>query len=138
MSESASRLKYVSAIMADIASKYDVEGIVGIAVSGVPIATLMATLMNKELSFSVFHPAKLRKEKDVDGTISSNFASIYNKKVIIVDDVITSGRTVKEAVKVVKEQGAKPVAVVVLIDKKNLKEVDGVPVESLIKVTRVG
>ncbi len=60
------------------------------------------------------------------------------KKVIIVDDVITSGRTVKEVINALIAQGAEPIAVTVLIDKVGISEIEGVPVESLIKVNRLG
>jgi len=58
--------------------------------------------------------------------------------VVIVDDVITSGRTIKEVIKVLKNHGAVPTAVIVLIDKKGISEVEDVPVESLIQVSRLG
>ena len=54
------------------------------------------------------------------------------------DDVITSGGTVGEAIKVFRSLGAEPLAAVVLIDKKGLVEVEKVPVESLIRVSRLG
>ena len=38
----------------------------------------------------------------------------------------------------VKDHGGEPIAVTVLIDKAGLSEIDGVPVESLIKVSRLG
>lgn len=139
----SARLRFVSAAMADIALKHGpAEVIVGIAVSGVPFATMMADILDLETGIetyiAVFHPIKHRKGKDAKGAISSNFASVKNKKVVIVDDVITSGRTIKEVIEVLKKQGAEPTTVTVLIDKKGISEIDGVPVESLIKVSRLG
>lgn len=134
---SSVRMKYVSAAMADIALKYgDPEVIVGITVSGIPFATMMADII--EADISVFHPIKHRKEKGAQGAVSSNFASVKGKKVVIVDDVITSGRTIGEAIKVFKELKAKPIVAVVLIDKKGISELEGVPVNSLIRVNRLG
>lgn len=143
LGESSARLRFVSAAMADIALKHGfAEVVVGIAVSGIPFATMMADIMEIETgietSIAVFHPIKHRKGKDAKGAISSNFASVKNKKVVIVDDVITSGRTIKEVIEVIKNQGAEPTTVTVLIDKKGISEIDGVPVESLIKVSRLG
>jgi orotate phosphoribosyltransferase len=140
---SSSRMRYVSAAMADMALKYGVADVVlGIAISGVPFATLMADVMGAETgletSLAVFHPVKHRKDEGAEGAISSNFAKVKGKRVIVVDDVITSGRTIAEVVEVLKNQGAKPIAVTVLIDKKGISEVDGVPVESLIRVSRLG
>ncbi|MBU4534450.1 MAG: orotate phosphoribosyltransferase-like protein [Euryarchaeota archaeon] len=140
---SSARLRYVSAAMADIALKHGPNDvIVGIAVSGVPFATMMADVIaletGIETSISVFHPIKHRKGKDAEGAISSNFASVENKRVVIVDDVITSGRTIKEVIDVLKKQGAEPTCVTVLIDKRGISEIEGVPIESLIKVSRLG
>jgi len=46
---SSSRMRYVSAAMADMALKYGVADVVlGIAISGVPFATLMADVMGVE------------------------------------------------------------------------------------------
>ena len=40
-------------------------------------------------------------------------------------------------IKVVKDHGGNPIVVTVLIDKSGLEEVDGVPIESLIKVSQL-
>ncbi|MGC9516836.1 MAG: orotate phosphoribosyltransferase-like protein [Methanomicrobiales archaeon] len=140
---SSARLKYVSAAMADMAIKYkEPDVIMGIAVSGVPFATMMADIINIETgwetSIAVFHPKKHRKGEDAKGAISSNFASVEGKKVVIVDDVITSGRTIKEVVNILKDLNAEPLLVTVLIDKKGISKVENVPVESLIRVRRLG
>lgn len=137
LGSSSSRMMNVSAAMADLALEYgDVEVVVGITVSGVPFATMMAEIIDADIT--IFHPIKHRKEEDAKGAISSNFASVEGKKVVIVDDVITSGRTVNEAINVLNDLGANPLCVVVLIDKKGISEIEGVPVEALIKVSRLG
>ncbi|HHY00687.1 MAG TPA: orotate phosphoribosyltransferase-like protein [Methanothermobacter sp.] len=134
---SSTRMSYVSAAMADMALQHgDVEVVVGITVSGIPFATMMAEILDADMA--VFHPIKHRKGKDAKGAVSSNFAPVEGKKLIIVDDVITSGGTIGEAIKVFKSLGAEPLAAVVLIDKKGLLKVEEVPVESLIRVSRLG
>ena len=134
---SSVRMKFVSAAMADMALEHgEPEVVVGITVSGIPFATMMAEIIDSDIA--VFHPIKHRKSEDAQGAISSNFASVKGRKVVIVDDVITSGRTISEAIKVFKDLGAKTLAAVVLIDKKGLSQLEGVPVESLIRVSRLG
>lgn len=143
---SSSRLKCVSAALIDMALAHgEANVIVGIAVSGIPFATMMADVLESEESFktslAVFHPIKHRKDGkkgDNEGTISENFASVKGKKVIIVDDVITSGKTVTQVINALKDQGAEPIAVTVLIDKVGISQIEGIPVESLIKVSRLG
>ena len=142
----SSRLRYVSGALSDMALSHgEADVIVGIAVSGIPFATMMADFLEDmsgvETSLAVFHPNKHRKQNDIgdgEGAISENFGSVEGKKVVIVDDVITSGNTVTEVLETVKDHGGEPIAVTVLIDKAGLSEIDGVPVESLIKVSRLG
>jgi orotate phosphoribosyltransferase len=137
LGSSSARMMYVSAAMADLALEYgDVEVVVGITVSGVPFATMMAEIIGADIT--VFHPIKHRKGKDAKGAISSNFASVDGKKVVIVDDVITSGKTINEAIDVLNSLGADPLGVVVLIDKKGISQIEDVPVEPLIRVSRLG
>lgn len=137
LGSSSARMMNVSAAMADLALEYgNVEVVVGITVSGVPFATMMAEIIGADIT--VFHPIKHRKEEDAKGAISSNFASVEGKNVVIVDDVITSGRTIKEAINVLNDLGANPLGVVVLIDKKGISKMDKIPVESLIRVSRLG
>ncbi|MDI6724718.1 MAG: orotate phosphoribosyltransferase-like protein [Methanobacterium sp.] len=137
LGSSSARMMNVSAAMADLALEYgNVEVVVGITVSGVPFATMMAEIIGADIT--VFHPIKHRKEEDAKGAISSNFASVEGKNVVIVDDVITSGRTIKEAIDVLNDLGANPLGVVVLIDKKGIFKMDKIPVESLIRVSRLG
>ena len=141
----STRLSYVSGALSDMALSHgDADTVVGIAVSGVPFATVMADFMEDmtglDTSLAIFHPNKHRKdndETDDEGTISTNFGTVEGKKVVIVDDVITSGKTVKEVIHTVKDLGGEPTCVTVLIDKAGLSEIEGVPVESLIKVSRL-
>ena len=141
----SARLGYVSSALSDMTLAYgEADVVCGIAVSGVPFATMMADVLEDmtgvETSLAIFHPNKQRKDGDAtedEGTMSTNFATVEGKKVVIVDDVITSGKTAKEVIHTVKDLGGEPICVTVLIDKAGLSEIEGVPVESLIKVGRL-
>ena len=141
----AARLRYVSSALSDMTLIHgEAEVVCGIAVSGVPFATMMADLLEDmtglDTSLAIFHPQKHRQaseELDDEGTISTNFGTVEGKKVVIVDDVITSGKTAREVIHTVKDLGGEPLCVVVLIDKAGLSEIEEVPVESLIKVGRI-
>ncbi len=134
---SSSRMRDISSALADMALEEGVpDAIVGISVSGVPFATLMADNLDAELS--VFHPIKHMKNESAQGAVSNNFANLKNKSIVIVDDVITSGSTVKDAIQVCKAHGSKPIAVTVLVDKKGINDIDNIPIKSLIKINKVG
>jgi orotate phosphoribosyltransferase len=141
----STRLSYVSGALSDMALSHgEADVVLGIAVSGVPFATVMADFLEDmsgvDTSLAIFHPHKHRKDQDNtrdEGTISTNFGTVEGKKVIIVDDVITSGKTVREVIHTVKDHGGEPTCVTVLIDKAGLSEIEDVPIESLIKVSRL-
>ncbi|MFZ3383414.1 MAG: orotate phosphoribosyltransferase-like protein [Candidatus Methanoperedens sp.] len=116
----------------------DIDVIVGVALSGIPLANLIADELGVE--FATYHPNKQKWEpesKDIGGTISQNFAKVAGKNCVLIDDVVTSGTTLTEAVAVLENLGAKPVAIAVLIDKKGIEEISGVPLNALLRVTRV-
>lgn len=141
---SAFRLNHISEVIADIiretleANESSVDVVVGIALSGLPIASMVANDLSAELA--VYTPSKqmiAQENKRAKGNLSSNFSDVREKNCIIIDDVITSGHTLEEAVEYLDEHGARINAIAVLIDKKGIDEVAGVPVVSLLKVIRV-
>ena len=113
----------------------DADVIVGIALSGIPIATLIAFQQGAKIA--LYYPAKQALGPAPKGSISGNFASVKGSRCLIVDDTVTSGRTLNEVVAYLKAHGANPLAILVLFDKRGLKEVDGVPVYPLFTVTRL-
>ncbi len=115
-----------------------VDVVIGVALSGIPLANLVADELGCE--FSTYHPNKQHWEpesKEIRGTISQNFAQVEGKNCVLIDDVVTTGATLTEAVTVLEGMRAKPVAIAVLIDKKGIDDIQGVPVNALLRVTRV-
>ncbi len=111
------------------------EVIAGIAVSGVPLATIIAEELNAKLC--IIRPKKHMWEPQREakqGFILSNFARVEGKKVVIVDDIATTGTTLSDTIAFLTEKGATPLAAVVMIDKKGLSKVRGKPVKALVSV----
>ena len=135
------RLTHVSHAMADLISKDDTDvGLtVGIEKAGVPLATVIANELDTDIA--AYGPAKHQWEEgdieDFDGGFSQNFSAVSDQNCYIIDDIITSGTTMKETITAVREQGGTPVGCVVLVDKQGLDEIDGVPVSSLMNVVSV-
>jgi len=48
-----------------------------------------------------------------------------------------SGNTLREVVKYLKKHNAIPVAIWVIFDKRGIKDIDGVPIYSLFKISRI-
>ncbi|PSQ60410.1 orotate phosphoribosyltransferase-like protein [Halobacteriales archaeon SW_7_71_33] len=112
---------------------------VGVEKAGVPLATVVARELGTDLA--TYAPSKHRWEEgdlDEEGTFSRNFATVEGRSCYVVDDTVTSGTTMTEAVRALAAAGGEPVACGVLADKRGLDAVDGVPVRSLLQVIRVG
>ena len=127
--------------MADLLAKEgeEVDLTVGVEKAGAPLATAVAHQLDTDLG--TYAPAKHQwEEGDIDehgGGFSRNFAGIRDRDCYVVDDIITSGTTMRESINAIREQGGEPVACVVLVDKRGYDEIDGVPVYSLVDVVRV-
>ena len=115
-------------------SEKDADVVLGIAINGVPFATLLAEIMG--LDVGVYRP---HAESQAGGAFSSNFASVADgKKIIIVDDVLSTGASIKGAITDIKEVGGVPVLALVIVNKSSLNEVDGVPLRGLIRARSIG
>ncbi|MEM2943507.1 MAG: orotate phosphoribosyltransferase-like protein [Methanomassiliicoccales archaeon] len=134
------RISMMSEILADIIieelDKREVSAdvVLGIAINGVSFATIISDMLGMELA--VYKPPAERGKKG--GAFSSNFASVEGKNVIIVDDVISTGATLQEAIKDIRETGGKPILAVVIVNKSSLNEIDGVPLRGIIRARSMG
>jgi orotate phosphoribosyltransferase len=137
----STRLHYAGAAMADLLGKQGeaVDLTIGIEKAGAPLATTVARELDTDLG--TYTPSKHHwEEGDLDelgGSFSRNFADIRNRECYVVDDTITSGTTMKETIEAVRTRGGDPVACVVLVDKRGVDSLAGVPVYSLLQVVSV-
>jgi orotate phosphoribosyltransferase len=137
---SSDRLYDVCAAMADLLPGEGVDLTIGIEKAGVPLATAISREL--ETDFGTYAPRKHQWNdddmEDLDGTFSRNFAQMQDRECYVVDDTITTGTTMTETVDSIRAKGGEPVACIVLVDKKGIDEISGVPVHSLVQVIRVG
>ncbi len=97
--------------MADIADDFDV--VCAPAFGAIVFGFAAAYAMNKPFAFL---------QRDADGVmgIRSGFKGVVrNAKVLLVEDVVTTGGSVKEAIKVLEELGASVKMVGLLVDRTN-------------------
>ena len=140
----STRLSYVGRAMADLLGGTDdgedIDLVVGIEKAGTPLATTVAFELDADLA--TYAPRKHQWEEgdinDLSGTFSRNFAGIRDRECYVVDDTITSGTTMTETIDAITEEGGTPISCAVLVDKRGVGELEGVPVESLLQVIRVG
>ena len=134
---SGSRINSIAEIMADIILEeqekkgFDFDMVAGITNNGIPLATAISDLLG--VDFGMIRPSR----EGTQTNYASNYASLKNKNVVIVDDVISTGSTTKEAINFVREKEGIPVMVIVLINKKPDDELEKVPLRSLIRARPV-
>ena len=134
---SGSRINSIAEIMADVIleeqekNEFELNMIAGITHNGIPLATNISDLLG--LDFGMIRPSR-------DGTetnYASNYAGLDGKNIVIVDDVVSTGATTKEAIDFVRKQNGNPVLVIVLINKKADNNLEGVPLRALIRARPV-
>jgi len=132
---SPKRLRCITSIMCDMLSDMDFDVVLGISTGGIPLGILISEELNK--NFSIYVPKKHLHGRDkTTGFIGHNYQSMKGKGIVVVDDVITSGNTIKETINYVKSIGD-PKGAIVVIDKSGIEEIGGVPVRALFRVGTV-
>jgi orotate phosphoribosyltransferase len=123
-----SRLGFISDAMCDIILEEceDADTVVGIAVNGIPYATFIADKLGLEMA--IFRPHHQKS-----GAFSSNYASVKNKNVILIDDVVGTGDTFKSAIKATTAEKGKPVLCVAVLNKRAQNKIDNVTLRALIR-----
>ena len=135
------RMRCIANIMVDMIQEITdqkPEVVVGVATSGIPIATLVAEELDVDLS--IYYPRKLKWEKDakhISGVFSENYAKVDGKKCVIIDDTISSGRTIKEVADYISKKDGKVLCATVIVDKRGIDAIDSVPVASMVKIVRI-
>jgi orotate phosphoribosyltransferase len=123
-----SRIGFISDALSDIICEEcdEVDTVVGIATNGIPYATFVANNLGLELS--VFRP-----HHEKSGAFGSNYASVKGKKVVLVDDVLGTGTTLKGTIDAVKKEGGEPILCLTLINKSSKNKIGNVPLRALIR-----
>lgn len=127
-----SRIGFISDALCDILleesekKNLDVDTAVGIAINGIPYSTYVADKLGLELT--IFRP-----HHEKSGAFSSNYASVKDKNVVLVDDVVGTGDTFRSAIKAVKAEKGKPVLCLAVLNKKAQNSIGGVPLRALIR-----
>ena len=105
---------------------YDEKEIVliGIANRGYLLAEKINTTLQSITEIKVtLHKLKLHKDKPLDNDVdfSADLDYLNNKSIILIDDVLNSGRTLIYATRYILESDIKYLTTVVLVDRKHRK-----------------
>jgi len=115
----------LSSLYANLIEEENIEFdvIFGPAYKGIPLAAAVATIMSERTS----NPISIsfdRKEEKTHGEGGKLIGSVENKKVLILDDVLTAGTALNQSIDLVREMGGEVVSSVIALDREEL--VDGV------------
>lgn len=113
----------------------NIDRIAGVLTAGVPIATLVSHKMVKPMIYVRSKAKEHGRKKLIEGVLEPN------DNVIVIDDLVTSGGSVVETIKIIREEKAIANHAVVLVDRQqgaleNLNKL-GVKLHVLVKVTEL-
>ena len=127
------RINAIGAIMADIVVEEldDVDTIVGISLNGILFANSIADQLDVDVA--IFRSVS----EEGDGHLSNKYGNVAGRKVVVVDDVLSSGETMRKTIKTLQEAGAEVALSIVLVNKTEDNAVSSVPLRGLIRTVRV-
>ncbi|MFZ5640739.1 MAG: orotate phosphoribosyltransferase [Bacillota bacterium] len=120
---------YAAKLCADLAERFagkKVDVVIGPAMGGIIVAYEVARALGVRAIFT-------EREQGVM-TLRRGFSIGKDEKVLVVEDVITTGGSVKEVIEVVKATGAEIVGVGVLVDRSNGRVEFGLPAEAVLRL----
>ena len=102
-------LSKFSEILADNFSSLDVDKVISPAIGGIVLGTEVGRLLNKKTIFS----------ERVDGsmTLRRGFSIKKDEKILIIEDVLSTGGSIKEVIQLIKKHGGNLVGVGVIVDR---------------------
>ena len=118
-----------------IQSEIEFEVIFGPAYKCIPLAAAVATKLSQQLS----KPIAIcfdRKEKKDHGEGGVLVGSVKDKKVLIIDDVLTAGTALKSSIDLIKEAEGVVSAAIVALDRQEIEDDQQVSIslEELLKI----
>lgn len=141
--EALARLgRYYAQTIVDSGVEFDV--LFGPAYKGIPLAAATAVVLAEQHNIDVPY-AFNRKEAKAHGEGGNIVGAPLQGKVLIIDDVITAGTAIGEAMEIIKANGATPAGVVIALDRQEkgkgeisaIQEVEqnyNIPVHSIIQL----
>ena len=129
------RITAIGNIMAGVViEEFDeAEIVVGISINGIAFAHEVAQALDVEVAI----------HRNVDGepgagALSNKYGQVGGgKKVVIIDDVLSSGVTMSQTISAIRAAGGEVVLALVLVNKTNRNEIDNVPLRGLIRAVPV-
>ncbi len=102
----------ITALLVAASSKLvaSVDAVVGLATAGIPWATMIASWFSKPFGY-------VRVERKEHGTMSKVEGDLKGRRVVVIDDVATTGSSLAKAVAALREAEANPTYALVIVDR---------------------
>ncbi len=130
------RIAAIGTIMADVADEElgfeNINTAVGISINGITFAHEVAR--NLDCEFTVY---RTTDGGDGSGSLSSKYGQVAGKKIIIIDDVLSTGKTMSKTINSIRSAGGEVGLVIVLVNKTMRNEIEGVPLRGVIRAVSV-
>ena len=116
----------VCSLIADHFRAYDIDTVIAPAIGGIVVGQEVARQLNKRFIFA--------EREDKALTLRRGFTLKEGEKVLVCEDVVTTGGSVFEVIEIVKNSGAKVAGVGFIVDRSNGKVQFGFPQMSTMKM----
>ncbi len=104
-----------------IDNKLDFDMIFGPAYKGIPLVTAISQVLYQRKNLSVPFSFN-RKEKKNHGETGLLVGAEIKNKVLVVDDVISSGISIAESIRIIKKNEGEVACILIALDRKEKKE----------------
>lgn len=140
---SLSRLgRYYAQAIVDAGIGFDV--LFGPAYKGIPLAAITSAALYEQHGLDAPYAFNRKEAKD-HGEGGSIVGHPMSGRILIIDDVITAGTAIREAMEIIQAQGATPAGVVIALDRQErgqenrsaIQEVEqtyGIPVAAIVRL----
>ena len=130
------RIAAVGSIMADVADEEigfeNIDTVVGVSINGIAFAYEVARGLESDMT--VF---RTTDEGEGSGSLSNKYGQVAGKRVVIVDDVLSSGKTMSKTIESIRAAGGEVALAIVLVNKTTRNEIDDVPLRGLVRAVAV-
>lgn len=116
----------LSAIIAEYFKNFEIDTVISPAIGGICVGQEVARQLNKKFIFAEREDSKL--------TLRRGFSIAEGEKLLVCEDVVTTGGSVFEVMDIVKENNATVAGVGMIVDRSNGKVNFGVPQVSTLKL----
>ena len=113
--------------LADSARQYQPETVIGPTMGGSAFAHEIARLMRIRWGYASNLPDRRKKGRYIPARYGQP-AMTAGERVLIADDVITTGQTIEETIRAVTTAGGTPVAIAVMADRTDGQVEFGIPI----------